>query len=128
VFEALIAAIALDGGASEARRWVLEVLDSHVSRKLATEPENPKSILQERLQVDRITPTYEVVETSGPPHERVFTCNVLSAGVVVGTGTGHSKKDAEAAAAAHALKRLARRDKRKTRKPVSEEAPCISDR
>ncbi|MDR1014616.1 MAG: ribonuclease III [Coriobacteriales bacterium] len=127
VFEALIAAIALDGGASEAQRWVLEVLDSHISRKLAAEPENPKSILQEILQASRITPTYEVVETSGPPHERIFTCNVLSAGVVVGTGTGHSKKDAEAAAAAHALKRLSRRDRRKAKKVVGEDAPPVGD-
>jgi ribonuclease-3 len=106
VFEALIAAIALDGGIDEAHRWVIDVLDEHISRDLAAEPENPKSVLQEILQVDRVTPTYELVETAGPPHERTFTCNVLADGVVIGTGVGHSKKDAEAAAAAQALEAL----------------------
>jgi ribonuclease-3 len=106
VFEALVAAIVLDGGMDEAREWVIDVLGSHISRKIAAEPENPKSILQEALQVDRITPTYELVETSGPPHERVFTCNVLSEGMVIGTGSGHSKKDAEVEAAAQALGRI----------------------
>jgi ribonuclease-3 len=113
VFEALIAAIALDGGIDEARGWVMRTLGDYISRDIAAEPENPKSILQEILQVDRITPTYELAETSGPPHERTFTCNVLSEGKVIGTGAGHSKKDAEAAAAAKALKRFRKADNRK---------------
>jgi ribonuclease-3 len=104
VFEALTAAIMLDGGIAEARDWVMRALGEHISRDFATEPENPKSILQEILQVDRITPTYELVESHGPPHERIFVSNVLSDGKVIGTGTGHSKKDAESAAAARALR------------------------
>jgi ribonuclease-3 len=113
VFEALTAAIALDGGSEAAREWVIRALGDYISRDIAAEPENPKSLLQEKLQVGRITPTYELVEACGPPHERVFTCNVLSEGVVIGTGDGHSKKDAEAAAAAQALKRLRKANKRK---------------
>jgi ribonuclease-3 len=106
VFEALTAAVALDGGVDAARAWVMKALGEHISRDAAALSENPKSILQEILQMDRVTPTYELVETSGPPHERVFTCNVLSEGSVIGTGVGHSKKDAEAEAAAQALERL----------------------
>jgi ribonuclease-3 len=113
VFEALTAAIALDGGLDEARAWVMRALGDHISRDIAARSENPKSILQEVLQVDRVTPTYELVETAGPPHERVFTCNVLSEGSVIGTGTGHSKKDAEAEAAAQALRQLRGMDSRK---------------
>jgi ribonuclease-3 len=103
VFEALIAALALDGGEEVARAWVIGVLDEHIRESVAAKPENPKSALLEMLQVWRITPTYELVETSGPPHARVFTCNVLSDEKVIGTGSGHSKKDAEAKAAAAAL-------------------------
>ncbi|MDR2587444.1 MAG: ribonuclease III [Coriobacteriales bacterium] len=113
VFEALTAAIALDGGMAAAWDWVMRTLGEHISRDIAAEPENPKSVLQEKLQVDRITPTYELVESHGPPHERIFISNVLSNGKVIGTGTGHSKKDAESAAAAQALKRLRRADKGK---------------
>jgi ribonuclease-3 len=113
VFEALTAAIALDGGLDKAREWVMKSLGEHISRDIAAEPENPKSVLQEILQVDRITPTYELVETAGPPHARTFTCNVLSEGRVIGTGVGHSKKDAEAEAAAQALKQFRSPDNRK---------------
>jgi ribonuclease-3 len=104
VFEAVTAAVALDGGMEAVHGWTIRALGDHISCDRAAEPENPKSRLQEILQIDRITPTYELVETSGPPHERVFTSSVLSEGMVIGTGEGHSKKDAEAAAAAQALR------------------------
>jgi ribonuclease-3 len=113
IFEALTAAIALDGGVDAARAWVMKALEDQISRDIAAGPENPKSILQEMLQADRITPTYELVETSGPPHARTFTCNVLSEGVVIGCGVGHSKKDAEADAAAGALRKLRSTNNRK---------------
>jgi ribonuclease-3 len=108
VFEALVAALALDGVEEVARAWVRRVLDTHIREDLAAEPESPKSLLQEILQVRRITPTYELVDALGPPHARTFTCNVLSEGRVIGSGCGHSKKDAEAKAAAAALANLRR--------------------
>jgi len=116
VFEALVAAIALDGGLSAARTWVEQVLDPYISLELSQEPENPKSILQEMLQVKRVTPTYELIDATGPPHERVFTCNVLSEGKIIGVGTGHSKKDAEAAAASAALRDIKNATNRKKSK------------
>ncbi|MDR3037340.1 MAG: ribonuclease III [Coriobacteriales bacterium] len=106
VFEALTAAIALDGGVDAARHWALSVLGDYISRDVALKSENPKSVLQEALQVDRITPTYELIGTAGPPHARTFTCNVLCEGSVIGTGVGHSKKDAEVEAAACALQQI----------------------
>lgn len=106
IFEALTAAIALDGGMEEAKEWVIRSLGGYISSDIASEPANPKSMLQEILQEGRITPTYELVETSGPPHARTFVCNVLANGEVVGTGSGHAKKDAEAQAAAQALSKL----------------------
>ncbi|MDR2673189.1 MAG: ribonuclease III [Coriobacteriales bacterium] len=104
--EALIAALALDGGMDVARGWVVGNLMSQESVDLALGPTNPKSALQEIFQVDQITPHYEVTSTSGPPHDRVFTARVIADGRVLASGSGHSKKDAEMAAARVALKQL----------------------
>jgi ribonuclease-3 len=113
VYEALVAALALDGGMEVARDWVIGTLGELINEDLALEPENPKSALQEILQVKHITPTYELVSTDGPPHARLFTCNVLSGDKVIGTGSGHSKKDAEVQAAIRALRRVRWENERK---------------
>lgn len=104
VYEAIVAALAIDGGNEAAARFVLRTLAPMVNTDAATEPENPKSVLQEILQTDRVTPTYEIVDTEGPPHDRVFTARVLADDTVLASGSGHSKKDAEIDAAAHALR------------------------
>lgn len=106
VYEALTAALFLDAGLLKARAWVLRTLGPHIAEEIALEPENPKSSLQEILQIDRITPTYRIIATDGPPHDRVFTSEVLADGEVLGVGVGRSKKDAEAAAADDALRVL----------------------
>jgi ribonuclease-3 len=103
VFEALVAALALDGGFQIARRWVIEVLAGEISPELAAEPENPKSQLQELLQVEHITPTYELVDSHGPAHARIFTSQVMAENRILASGSGHSKKEAEVAAAQAAL-------------------------
>ncbi|MDR1713378.1 MAG: ribonuclease III [Coriobacteriales bacterium] len=126
VFEALVAAITLDGGLTAASKWVVSVMDGYIDLQLAAEPENPKSILQEMLQERRITPTYELVETVGPPHDRCFTANVLSEGRVIGTGSGHSKKDAETQAAAAALQQL-RRFRPKSRKKSAKQSVVAAE-
>ena len=103
VFEAIVAALFLDAGIDVARRFVLETLGPLIDADNAAGPESPKSTLQELLQTRRITPSYETVDVEGPPHARVFTSQVLAGGVVVGTGKGTSKKQAEAQAAQDAL-------------------------
>ncbi len=104
VYESMVAALTIDGGLDVATQWIMQTLAPRISAHFADEPENPKSTLQEILQVKRITPTYEVISTEGPPHARRFTVNVLSEGRIIGTGTGRSKKDAETKAALEALK------------------------
>ena len=106
IYEACVAALALDGGLDAARAFIERTLAPHIDEDLAYEPTNPKSTLQEVLQTQQITPTYEVDKTEGPPHSRTFTVSVFADGVAIGQGIGHSKKDAEAAAAATALKML----------------------
>lgn len=103
VYEALIAALTIDGGAEEAERFVVRTLVPMINTEVILEPENPKSVLQEILQAEHITPTYEIIATEGPPHDRIFTARVFADEQMLADGTGHSKKDAEMDAAARAL-------------------------
>lgn len=62
-----------------------------------------KSALQEQLARSGKTVAYEIVEESGPPHNRLFRIDATVAGEILGTGVGSSKKAAEQAAAEQAL-------------------------
>lgn len=107
VYEAVTGAIYLDGGLEPARRWVLDTLQPHLAPWRAALPENPKSLLQEKTQADlRETPHYELVSTGGPAHSPTFVCDCIVGEKAVGRGEGSSKKEAEAAAAARALREL----------------------
>ena len=106
VYEAIVGALYLDGGIKAARKWVLDTLGPHICRDAADEPESPKSTLQEYLQARHTKPEYRIVGESGPAHARVFEAAVYVDGAQVGRGSGHSKKAAEAAAAARALVQL----------------------
>jgi ribonuclease-3 len=65
---------------------------------------DPKSELQERLQAQSgIAPSYELVETGGPAHDRWFRVEVRHQGMLLGEGRGKSKRGAERAAASQAL-------------------------
>ena len=55
------------------------------------------------------SPAYRTTAESGPEHLRVFTIEVVVAGQVMGTGSGHRKVDGERAAAQEALETLAER-------------------
>lgn len=107
VYEAIVAALYLDGGIEAAQAWVARSLLTRADRSLASEPESPKSSLQELLQDQGRQPEYEITGFDGPPHARTFYARVLVDGKVIGEGSGQSKKRAEAAAASEALKRLA---------------------
>lgn len=107
-FEALIAAIFLDGGMEEARAFVLRRLD--VVIKDAVEGKlfvDYKTRLQEVIQIqkgNRIK--YEIVREEGPDHSKIFYTEVRLNDVTIGVGSGHSKKESEQEAAKHGLKRL----------------------
>ncbi len=103
VYEAIVAAIYLDGGFDAASAFVHATLLPKMDEGMATPPENPKNTLQERLQEHHITPTYALVSTDGPPHDRTFLVEVLAGNISLAKGSGRSKKEAEARAAAKAL-------------------------
>lgn len=106
VYEAIVAALYLDGGIDAAESFVERTLMGRMSLDLAKEPENPKSALQEKLQEDGITPTYKLVETQGPPHDRTFVAQVFAGDQGLAQGTGRTKKEAESQAAKSTLARL----------------------
>lgn len=106
VYEAVVAALYLDGGLEVAGEFVYRTLVEHMSIDMAREPENPKSVLQEKLQEEGITPTYKLVETQGPPHDRTFVTQVFAGVQALARGVGRTKKESESSAASSALELL----------------------
>lgn len=107
-WEAVLGAIFLDAGYATARAWVARSYGDRLqqAKKLA-EQANPKGQLQERLQArNQPVPLYDLVESVGPDHEKIFTIRVLLAEKEIGRGTGRSRKSAESNAAANALLQL----------------------
>ena len=107
-FEALVAAIFLDGGMDAADRFLRPLLEEEaatiVARGLVLDD---KSRLQERVQGERNqTPRYKTVRMEGPDHDRRFTIEVWAGGDRLGVGEGASKQAAAQAAARAALEYL----------------------
>jgi len=108
-YEAVIAAIYLDGGLDAARGFVLKSL---VESAIAEEAErlgrtDYKSVLQELLQARGVPPCrYHIVSESGPDHEKTFRVEVRISEEITAAGAGRTKKEAEQAAAVAALIQL----------------------
>lgn len=103
VYEAVVAALYLDAGIEGAQLFIERTLIPRMSIDMAKEPENPKSALQEKLQEEGITPTYKLIETQGPPHDRTFVSQVFAGMKALASGMGRTKKEAESQAAKTAL-------------------------
>lgn len=106
-FEALVAAIYLDGGIGAAEKFVLPFAARTAERTLSQNKlTDTKSKLQEIVQRGGgSSPKYVITGESGPDHNKRFECDVLVENNVMGHGAGQSKKEAEKAAAADALER-----------------------
>jgi ribonuclease-3 len=105
--EALIAALYLDGGLGEAKRFIRDHWRHLVESQGATAPRHPKSLLIEWAEGrGHKPPTYEMIGRSGPGHSLEFTVRVTVKGVGEAEGIGSSKQEAETAAAAALLERL----------------------
>jgi len=107
-YEALIAAIYLDGGLEAAEQFLRRELKDAIDEGSAhTFARDHKSALQERLQaLGRPLPEYRVSGEAGPDHHKTFSVEVVVGGEVLGTATGRAKKEAEQEAAREALTRL----------------------
>ena len=108
-FEALIAAISLDGGLEAAQTFVEPLLLAELQRIEAGSSVvmDYKTPLQQRIQgALGITPQYKTIHVEGPDHHRIWTIQVWIADVQLGTGIGSSKQQASQAAAQEALETL----------------------
>ncbi len=104
--EALIGALYLDGGYDAAFRFIEREILSRLAEIDAHTELDYKTLLQETVQAEHMSPAYTLVREDGPPHDRVFTMQVSIDGKVLGTGTGRSKKAAEQHAARTALEQI----------------------
>ncbi len=104
VFESLVGAIYLDAGLNSAYRFIKKVLLNDILSYDADNLTDYKTKLQEEIQAEhRDAVQYVTVSQSGPAHDRTFTVQVKYNDIVLGTGTGKSKKKAEEMAAKDAL-------------------------
>jgi ribonuclease-3 len=109
-YEALIAAVYLDGGLEAASAFLLrELKDAIDAGQAQTVARDYKSALQEHVQaLGRPLPEYRVSGEEGPDHRKIFSVDVLVSGEVLGSASGRTKKEAEQAAAKAALEKVKR--------------------
>lgn len=105
-FEAVIGAIYLDQGYDVAKdfiaKYILSKTDSVIEEGTWRDP---KSYVQELAQrFDGLTPVYRTLHEEGPDHDKTFTVGIYVGETLRGKGTGHSKQDAQAHAAAKGVK------------------------
>jgi ribonuclease-3 len=107
-YEAVLAAVYLDGGAEAARAVISRLHSNALSGARETSaPNDFKSRLQTHVQSElNIQPRYEIIGESGPAHDKVFTARVVVDDEPLGQGEGGSKKSAEQEAARTALESL----------------------
>ena len=106
--EAVFAAVYLDGGIGAASTLIHRVLlDAEKEEVVEERRRDYKTALQELVQrqADQVL-TYRMIGEEGPDHDKTFLAEVLLNGTQVGTGSGHSKKEAEQSAAKAALRKL----------------------
>ncbi len=105
--EALIGAMYIDQGFEATRPFVAKFVMNNLDEVLKTKSyRDAKSELQEFVQERmKMTPTYKVLDESGPPHKRVFTMGVYFGEKLIAEGKGTSKQEAELEAAKNALKK-----------------------
>ena len=108
IFEALMGAIYIDQGYAKARQVILSIVVPYIKNPDITFFEDYKSALQEAVQTDQKSVSYELVKEEGPAHNRTFTTEVKVDDVCYGVGVAGSKKESEQEAARIALSKLAK--------------------
>lgn len=106
IFEAFIAATYLDQGFEKTKEVALKIIIPYIENEDILFFSDYKSELQEAVQDVQKELTYELINESGPAHDKHFEMAVKIDNIVYGTGEGHTKKEAEQEAAKSALKKL----------------------
>lgn len=106
-FEAVIGAIYLDQGYDAAKEFISKHILVKIDTILAEESwRDPKSYVQELAQKnDGETPVYHTLHEEGPDHDKIFTVGIYVGNKLIGTGTGHSKQEAQTEAAKEGVKK-----------------------
>ena len=106
--EAVIAAIYLDGGLEEARKFILANIVSEIEKASQNVGlKDYKTVLQEELQKNGETKIeYKVVKETGPDHAKTFEVELFVEEKIISKGIGKSKKIAQMQAAKQALEKM----------------------
>ncbi len=120
-YEAVLAAVYLDGGLPAAQAMVKTHFQTAIRRKLAVGSDRDfKTLLQEHCQAEfQAAPRYRLVSAKGPDHRKEFTVEVNVNGKWVTRGRGLTKKQAEQRAAALAYKKITDRNRAGDEGPVA---------
>ena len=102
VFEAVIATIYLNSGYNKAKEFVMDIAKPFILNNVKFMSDY-KSYLQELVQTDKKSLSYNVVKETGPSHNKTFEVEVEVDGIVYAHGVGKSKKEAEQNAAKNAI-------------------------
>lgn len=103
-FEAVIAAIYLDGGIEPARKHILRFMPKDLEHSVKFAFKDFKTVLQEVVQKNPEEKVeYVLIGEEGPDHDKRFVVEVMLNSQVIGKGKGRSKKEAEQIAAKEAL-------------------------
>lgn len=108
IFESFCGAMYLDLGFEKAKKVILSIIVPYIEDDNITFFSDYKSALQEFVQTDGKSASYEVVGEYGPSHNKEFHVELKVDGILFGKGIGSSKKEAEQEAARDALERLAK--------------------
>lgn len=106
--EAVIAAIYFDSGLEQAEKFIIENLKEAVEESSKNVgKKDHKTVLQEKLQENgTVHIKYDVIKTSGPDHNKIFTVQVFCNEKPLAIGEGKTKKQAEMEAAQKALEKI----------------------
>ena len=108
IFEAFIGALYLDQGFFKAKDFILDTVSPYIINKTYFFNDY-KSILQEAVQTDKRSLSYDLIDEKGPAHAKIFTVAVRIDNVIYGKGEAGSKKEACQLAAKEALEKMARK-------------------
>ena len=106
-FEAVIGAIYLDQGYDAAKDFITKHILAKIDEVLEEGSwRDPKSYVQELAQkIDGVTPVYRTLKEEGPDHDKMFTVGIYVNDKLIGTGSGHSKQEAQTVAAREGVKK-----------------------
>jgi len=105
IFESFIGAMFLDIGIEQVKIFIYQHVIPLIENKSLDFANDYKSVLQELVQTDKKSLEYVIVNETGPAHDKVFSVVVKIDDIVYGSGTAHSKKEAEQLAAKDALQK-----------------------